>query len=65
MKLHEHQKHNPRVRAGDCERDCRLHEGLVRVTLDDSIIANTTAEKKRDANEVVACLIAGWEHRAK
>ena len=40
-------------------------EGLVRVTFDDSIITDTTAEKKQDMDEVVAGLMAGWEYRAK
>lgn len=40
-------------------------EGLVRVTFDDSIITDTTAEKKQDMDEVAAGLMAGWEYRAK
>lgn len=40
-------------------------EGLVRVMFDDSIITDTTAEKKQDMDEVAAGLMAGWEYRAK
>lgn len=40
-------------------------EGLVRVTFDDSIITDTTADKKQDMDEVAAGLMAGWEYRAK
>ncbi len=40
-------------------------EGLVRITFDDSIITDTTAEKKQDMNEVAAGLMAGWEYRTK
>lgn len=40
-------------------------EGLVRVTFDDSIITDTTAEKRQDMDEVAAGLMAGWEYRAK
>ena len=40
-------------------------EGLVRVTFDDSIITDTTAEKRQDMDEVAAGLMEGWEYRAK
>lgn len=40
-------------------------EGLVRVTFDDSIITDTTAEKHQSIDEVAAGLMAGWEYRAK
>lgn len=40
-------------------------EGLVRVTFDDSIITDTTAEKRQDMDEVAAGLLEPWEHRAK
>lgn len=40
-------------------------EGLVRVTFDDSIITDTTAEKRQDMDEVAAGLMQGWEYRAK
>lgn len=40
-------------------------EGLVRVTFDDSIITDTTAEKRQDMDEVATGLMAGWEYRAK
>ena len=40
-------------------------EGLVRVTFDDSIITDTTAEKRQDMDEVAAGLLEPWECRAK
>ena len=40
-------------------------EGLVRVTFDDSIITDTTAEKRQDMDEVAAGLMEPWEYRAK
>ena len=40
-------------------------EGLVRVTFDDSIITDTTAEKRQDMDEVAAGLLDPWEYRAK
>ncbi len=40
-------------------------EGLVRVTFDDSIITDTTAEKRQDMEEVAAGLLDPWEYRAK
>ena len=40
-------------------------EGLVRVTFDDSIITDTTAEKRQDMDEVAAGLLEPWEYRAK
>lgn len=40
-------------------------EGLMRVTFDESIITDTTVEKRRDMGEVAAGLMAGWEYRAK
>ena len=35
-------------------------EGLVHVTFDDSIITDTTAEKRQDMDEVAAGLMQGW-----
>ena len=32
---------------------------------DDSIITDTTAEKRQDMDEVAAGLMQGWEYRAK
>ena len=40
-------------------------EGDVRVAFDDSIITDTTADKRQDMDEVAAGLMAGWEYRAK
>lgn len=40
-------------------------EGTVRVTFDDSIITDTTAEKRQDMDEVAAGLLEPWEYRAK
>ena len=40
-------------------------EGIVRVTFDDSIITDTTAEKRQDMDEVAAGLLEPWEYRAK
>lgn len=40
-------------------------EGAVRVTFDDSIITDTTAEKRQDMDEVAAGLMEAWEYRAK
>lgn len=40
-------------------------EGGIRVTFDDSIITDTTAEKRQDMDEVAAGLMQGWEYRAK
>lgn len=40
-------------------------EGAVRVTFDDSIITDTTAEKRQDMDEVAAGLMEPWEYRAK
>lgn len=40
-------------------------EGGVRVTFDDSIITDTTAEKRQDMDEVAAGLMQPWEYRAK
>ncbi len=40
-------------------------EGEVRVTFDDSIITDTSAEKQQDMAEVAAGLIEAWEYRAK
>ena len=40
-------------------------EGLVRVTFDDGIITDTTAEKRQDMDEVAAGLLEPWEYRAK
>ena len=40
-------------------------EGLVRVTFDDSIITDTTAEKRQDMDEVAAGLLEPWEYRRK
>jgi hypothetical protein len=40
-------------------------EGGVRVTFDDSIITDTTAEKRQDMDEVAAGLMQGWEYRRK
>ena len=39
--------------------------GCVRVTFDDSIITDTTAEKAQDMAEVAAGLMHAWEYRAK
>ena len=39
--------------------------GVVRVTFDDSIITDTTAEKAQDMAEVAAGLMHAWEYRAK
>ena len=39
--------------------------GAVRVTFDDSIITDTTAEKAQDMAEVAAGLMHAWEYRAK
>ena len=36
-----------------------------RVGFDDSIITDTTAEKRQDMDEVAAGLMQGWEYRAK
>lgn len=40
-------------------------EGDVRVTFDDSIITETSAEKQQDMAEVAAGLMEAWEYRAK
>ncbi|MDM8289234.1 hypothetical protein QUW41_07940 [Slackia piriformis] len=40
-------------------------EGEIRVTFDDSIITDTTAEKRQDMDEVAAGLMQGWEYRRK
>ena len=40
-------------------------EGLVHITFDNSIITDTTAEKKQGMNEVAAGLMAGREYHAK
>lgn len=40
-------------------------EGAVRVGFDDSIIADTAAEKKQDMDEVAVGLMQPWEYRAK
>ena len=40
-------------------------EGRVRVTFDDSIITDTTAEKRQDMNEVAAGLMAPEEYRER
>ena len=40
-------------------------EGLVRVAFDDSIITDTTAEKRQDMDEVAAGLMEPWEYRTK
>ena len=40
-------------------------EGEVRVTFDDSIITDTSAEKRQDMDEVSAGLMRPWEYRAK
>lgn len=40
-------------------------EGEVRVTFDDGIITDTTAEKRQDKDEVAAGLMEPWEYRAK
>lgn len=41
------------------------NEGLARVTFDDSIITDTTAEKRQDMDKVAASLLEPWEYRAK
>lgn len=41
------------------------NEGDVRVTFDDSIITDTSAEKRQDMDEVTAGLMETWEYRAK
>ncbi len=38
-------------------------EGGIRVTFDDSIITDTTAEKRQDMDEVAAGLMEPWEYR--
>lgn len=40
-------------------------EGGIRVTFDDSIITDTTAEKRQDMDEVAVGLMQGWEYRCK
>lgn len=40
-------------------------EGEVRVTFDDSIITDTSAEKRQDMDEVAAGLMRAWEYRRK
>lgn len=50
--------------------ECRLgidlpDNGLVRVTFDDSIITDTTAEKRRDRGEMAVRLLEPWEYRTK
>ena len=40
-------------------------EGEVRVTFDDSIITDTSAEKRQDMAEVASGLMSAWEYRAK
>ena len=40
-------------------------EGGIRMGFDDSIITDTTAEKRQDMDEVAAGLMEGWEYRAK
>lgn len=40
-------------------------EGGIRVGFDDSIITDTTAEKRQDMDEVAAGLLEPWEYRAK
>lgn len=40
-------------------------EGEVRVTFDDSIITDTSAEKRQDMAEVASGLMGAWEYRAK
>lgn len=40
-------------------------EGLVRVTFDDSIIADTAGEKRQDMDEMAASLLEPWEYRVK
>ena len=40
-------------------------EGGIRVTFDDSIITDTSAEKRQDMDEVAAGLMQGWEYRRK
>ena len=40
-------------------------EGEVRVTFDDSIITDTSAEKRQDMAEVASGLMNAWEYRAK
>lgn len=40
-------------------------EGEIRVTFDDSIITDTTAEKSQDMAEVAAGLMQAWEYRCK
>ena len=40
-------------------------EGQVRVSFDDSIVADTAAEKKQDMAEVAAGLMRPWEYRAR
>ena len=40
-------------------------EGEIRVGFDDSIITDTTAEKRQDMDEVAAGLLESWEYRAK
>ncbi|WP_270573715.1 hypothetical protein [Candidatus Collinsella stercoripullorum] len=41
------------------------YEGQARVTFDDSIIADTAAEKRQDMDEVAAGLMEAWEYRCK
>ena len=44
----------------------KIHdEGDVGVLFDDSIVQDTTAEKKQDMAEVAAGLMETWEYRAK
>ena len=40
-------------------------EGDVSVTFVNSIITDTTAEKRQDMDEVAAGLMHAWEHRVK
>lgn len=42
-----------------------LDEGGVHVAFDDSIITDTTAEKRQDMDEVAAGLMEPWDYRAK
>lgn len=50
-------------------RNIRRHEhaleGGIRVTFDDSVLTDTTAEKRQDMDGVTAGLMEPWEYRAK
>ena len=56
----------PRVMAASRSLGAELpEEGDVRVTFDDSIITETSAEKQQDMAEVAAGLMEAWEYRVK